>query len=58
MKELLVATKLLRKEQEEENVLMDKLRMQKSSLEQAEKFLLMSKQRIFDTQKTCGQEVN
>jgi len=58
MRELLVATKLLRKEQEEENSLMDKLRIQKGNLEQAEKLLLMSKQRLFDTQKACGQEVS
>jgi uncharacterized protein Yka (UPF0111/DUF47 family) len=57
MKELLTATRLLRKEQEEENLLLDKLRAQKGSLEQTEKLLLMTKQRLCDTQKACGQEV-
>jgi hypothetical protein len=57
MKDLLNATRLLRKEQEEENSLFDKLRTQKDCLERAETALLTCQQRFVDAQKSFGQEV-
>ena len=58
IKELLNGTRMLRKEQEEENSLIDKLREQKYNLEYAENNYLSAQQRLLDAQKACGQEVN
>lgn len=57
MKELLNGTRLLRKEQEEENSLIEKLKSQKENLDQAEQDILMAQQKFVDTQKAYGQEV-
>lgn len=57
MKELLAGTRALRKEQEEENGLIEKLRMQKEALDQASQAILMAQQKYVDCQKAYGQEV-
>ena len=43
---------------EEENALIEKLKSQKESLDQAEQLMLMSQQKFVDTQKAYGQEVD
>lgn len=57
MKELLNGTRLLRKEQEEENSLIEKLKTQKETLEQAQQSVLVCQQKYVDAQKMFGQEV-
>lgn len=57
MKELLAGTRALRKEQEEENMLTDKLRSQREALDHAAQAFLIAQQKYSDTQRDYGQEV-
>ena len=57
LKELLAGTRGLRKEQEEENGLIEKLRTQKEAMDVAGQQILMTQQRYMDAQRAYGQEV-
>lgn len=57
LKELLAGTRALRKEQEEENMLTDKLRSQREALDHAAQSFLIAQQKYSDTQRDFGQEV-
>jgi intraflagellar transport protein 81 len=58
LKELLAGTRALRKEQEEENALIEKLRSQKEAMDAAGRQILLSQQRYVDAQRAYGQEVS
>lgn len=57
LKELLAGTRALRKEQEEENALIEKLRSQKEAMDAAGQTILMVQQKYVDAQRAFGQEV-
>lgn len=56
--DLLKATNLLRKEQEKEQKLQEKLREQQGYMENCEHILLVWQQRLFDAQSAYGQETS
>ena len=56
--DLLTATNLLRKEQEEEAKLVDKLRTQKNLLDYSDQQILQSQQRLIDAKKAMGDETS
>jgi len=56
--ELLSSTNLLRKEQEEEAKLVDKLRTQKNFLDISDQQILQSQQRLIDAKKAVGDETS
>jgi len=56
--DLLAATNLLRKEQEEEAKLVDKLRTQKNFLDISDQQILQSQQRLIDAKKAVGDETS
>lgn len=55
---LLEATSNLRREQEEEAILMEKLREAKMQIEYLEQQIMMAQQRIFDMEKTSAKDTN